>query len=106
MSKLYLIVRSDLPVAQQAIQAAHALQEFNELFSEVVGVWRLHSNTLALLEVPDEHQLLLLAERAYSMGAEVALFREPDLGESLTAIAIGPAGKRLTRGLPLALTPT
>lgn len=41
---------------------------------------------------------------AHAQGVEVAVFREPDLGDALTALAIGPAGKRLTRGLALALS--
>lgn len=104
MQRLYLVVRSDLPPAQQAVQAAHALQAFNVLHAAAALRWHADSNTLALLAVDDEWQLEALAARADAFGVEAAVFREPDLGDSLTAIAIGPAGARLTRGLPLALS--
>lgn len=103
MQKLYLVVRADLSPAQQAVQAAHALQAFNLLHPGLTRRWYDESNTLAMLEVTDEAKLSELASVADAFGVEAARFREPDLGDSLTAIAIGPAGKRLTRGLRMAL---
>lgn len=52
--KLYLVVRADLPPAQQAVQAAHALQAFNLLHADLARRWSAESNTLALLAVADE----------------------------------------------------
>jgi peptidyl-tRNA hydrolase len=106
MDKLYLIVRADLSPAQQAVQAAHALQEFNLRHGDVARRWASESNTLALLSVPDERELETFYRRAWVTGVSIAPFHEPDLGFAMTALAIGPAGKRLTRGLPLALTLT
>ena len=65
--------------------------------------WFRTSNTLAFLSVQDETALGVLLGRAVERGVPVAAFREPDLGDSLTAIALGPEGKKLTKGLPLAL---
>jgi hypothetical protein len=100
---MYLIARADLSAAQQAVQAAHALQEFNVLYPQEAMAWHTESNTLAFLSVSDEASLGVLLEKVVRRGIPVAAFREPDRGDELTAIAIGPSGKRLTRGLRLAL---
>lgn len=104
--KLFLVVRRDLPVPQQAVQAAHALQELNMNYPESAGSWHRVSNHLALLDVPDERALADLLRKAARQGVPVCGFREPDRGDELTAIALAPcpAAKRLCRGLPLALS--
>ena len=101
--KLYLIVRSDLSVGQQAVQAAHALRAFVEEHPEEDRRWFEKSNTLALLSVPNEGTIGVIYQRAMELGIPASVFREPDQGNALTAIAIGPQGKRLTKNLPLAL---
>jgi peptidyl-tRNA hydrolase len=101
--KLYLIVRSDLTPAQQSVQSAHALQEFNVLYPHETKMWVERSNTLAMLTVTCESELEELASQAKFRGIEVACFREPDRSLELTAIALGPRGKSLTRRLSLAL---
>ncbi len=101
--RLHLIVRQDLPPGDQAVQAAHALRQFVEAHPDIDKKWHRESNTLALLAAPDEKALARMLDRAFDLGIRAAAFREPDLGGSLTAIAIEPAGARLCRGLPLAL---
>jgi hypothetical protein len=54
--------------------------------------------------VPDELALSWLCDDADNAGLRVIRFHEPDLGGALTAAAIEPAGHRLVRRLPLALT--
>jgi len=100
--KLYLIVRRDLAPSARAVQLCHALRAFVEEHPAEDQVWFQQSNTLVLLEVDDEDCLERLMEKARSTGVSCALFREPDIGDQVTAIAIAPAGKRLVRGLPLA----
>ncbi len=102
-AKLFLICRDDLKPGQQAVQIVHALSKFEEEHREVYQQWYRESNTLAFLRVPDELMLELLHLRALSKGIEVAVFREPDLADSITAIAIGPKGKRITGHLPKGL---
>jgi hypothetical protein len=102
--KLFLVVRSDLSPAQQAVQAAHALQEFNILHPEEARSWHRSSNHLAFLEVEDEPALQALLRRACERGVNVAEFREEDLGDSLTAVAVPPSGKSICRGLRMALS--
>jgi hypothetical protein len=101
--KLYIIARADLTPAQQAVQGMHALQEFNRLHSETVREWYETSNHLCFLSVPSEGALESLLASTQARGLAVVAFREPDLEDSLTAIAIEPSAKRLLSGLPLAL---
>ena len=101
MEKLFVIVRADLPAGLQVAQACHALRQFVAEHPETDRAWFEGSNNLVVLQVPSEGALLALAERAHGVPASV--FREPDLGDQATAIAIGPAGSALVAQLPLAL---
>ena len=103
-SKLYVIVRSDLEPSQQAVQACHAVVQFQADHPKETEVWYEKSNTLALLGLPNEVALGVIVEKAQRLGVPVACFREPDRNNELTAIALGPQGKRLTRNIPLALS--
>jgi hypothetical protein len=59
-----------------------------------------------VLAAADELALGRLSTDAVSAGFRTARFFEPDLGGSLTAIALEPAADRLTKRLPLAFTRT
>lgn len=102
--KLYLVTRGDLNPGSRAAQLCHAIRAFTEEHPDVDRVWFERSNTLVLLEVPGETELLRLATRARENHIPCSLFREPDLGDQATALAIAPDGRRLVRRLPLALT--
>lgn len=101
--KLFLVVRADLSPAQQAVQAAHALREFQEAHPDVDRLWYTQSRTLALLNTTDEHSLHGLTEKAAMLGLPFAPFHEPDRSNELTAVAFGPECKRFLARLPLAL---
>lgn len=103
IDRLYLVTRADLVPGQQAVQAAHALREFVEHHPEVDRAWYTKSNTLAFLAVANEAALGVLLEQAERKGIAVAPFREPDRDNELTALALGPAAKKLCSRLPLAL---
>ncbi len=100
--KLYVVVRADLPVAQQAVQAVHAAVAFA---AESPALFRGDAalQNLALLAAPDEPALETLVRRATAAGVPWQSFRETDLGGSLTAVAFGPAMQRLVSSLPKAL---
>lgn len=104
-SKLYVVTRRDLRPGAQAVQACHAARQFAAEHPDLERAWFEASNTLALLAVPDEPALAQLAARASARGLRVAAFREPDLGDALTAIALEPGdgARRLCAGLPLTL---
>ena len=101
--KIYLVTREDLPPAQQAVQAAHALTEYIMDHREGSLSWHANSNTLALLSVPDEEKLKVLILNASRKGLMFSAFREPDRSDELTAVAFEPKAKSLLRNLPLAL---
>lgn len=100
--KLYLVGRRDLGPGLLAAQLCHALREFVAQYPETDREWYERSNTLVLLNVDDESALSTLAERAQRLGVSVATFREPDLNHALTALALGPEGRRLVRHCGLA----
>jgi hypothetical protein len=53
---------------------------------------------------PNEDALEALAKKAEGRYIQVSRFREPDRNNELTAIALGPEGRRITSSLPLALS--
>jgi len=99
--KLYIIARADLAPGLQAAQACHALRLFAEEHPEEEQKWYEESNNIVLLQVPNEKELLALKEKAN--GYPVSLFREPDVNDEATAIALGPEARPLTSNLPLLL---
>lgn len=100
MERLYVVGRTDLPPGLRAAQLVHAARVFAAEHTELERDWYETSNNLVLLEVPDEQALHELARKAD--GVPVSLNREPDLGDQVTAIALGHGAKRLVRHLPCA----
>lgn len=68
----------------------------------VTSRWYTSSNTLALLIVSNEREIGVLLRKATDRNIPVSVFREPDRGNEMTALVLGPEGKRLTQGLRLA----
>lgn len=103
--KLTLVVRNDLRAGQQAVQSVHAFTEFAHQHPDIEREWYASSNTLALLSVPDESTLRRVLEEAEGRGIRRSHFREPDLGDQVTALCLEPSPevRRLCRGFPLAL---
>ena len=99
------MVRRDLSPAYQAVQSGHALIEFCLEHNDIANSWHKNSNYLAYLSVKDELELLFLIDKAQSRGIIVSIFREPDIDNQVTAIAIEPSteARRLCRNLPCAL---
>lgn len=66
--------------------------------------WHQLSNYLIFLSVSNENELSELSEKLKSMRINVTEFREPDLGNQLTAIAFLSTDetRRVTSSLPLA----
>lgn len=103
MDKLYIITRSDLAPGVRAAQLCHGMRQWSAEKPEADKEWFEKSNTLVLLEVADEAELLKLAERASADGVACVSFREPDMNNALTAIAIcGEYARKLLSQLPLA----
>jgi hypothetical protein len=100
MQKLYVVVRSDLEPGAQLAQAGHAISAFAFYFEADHRAWHQGSNNLVILAARDEAHLLELARES---PGPLAIFREPDLGNTVTAVAFhGDMARRLS-SLPLAL---
>lgn len=89
--KLYVLVRKDLNTSYQAVQAGHAVAE-----------WLLHdqswqNNTLIYLGVKDESELIYWANKLEYKGIKYVGFKEPDIGNELTAIAAHTDNKIFNR---------
>jgi peptidyl-tRNA hydrolase len=101
--KMYVIARADLDPGMQLAQSCHALRLFTAEHPALDREWYEESNNLVCLAVPDEKALKALCRSAESAGVPYSRFHEPDLGNSLTAVALAPAGTGLVGSLPLAL---
>jgi hypothetical protein len=103
--KLYLVTRRDLSPGYQAVQSCHALRQFTHEHPEVDTEWFTRSNYLALLAVRDERELFELTQTCAEHGLRFSAFREPDIGDRLTAIAIEPGrtSSKLCKKIGLAL---
>lgn len=81
----YVLVRTDLSVEQQMVQAIHAAM------AAAAGPQGVPSETrLALLAVPDQDALLDHASRLHQAGVPFHLFEEPDHGIGASALATQP----------------
>ena len=94
--KLYVLVRKDLPRNHQAVQAGHAVAEY--LLHAPKLSWG--NGTLIYLRVKDENELVSWGERLTNKGLKWFGFKEPDIGDQLTAISVLSDGN-LFRGIRL-----
>lgn len=81
--KLYVLVRNDLSKSQQAVQAGHAVAEY--LLRGPLSCW--NNGTLVYLKVRNETELIKWGDKLTSNNIEWVGFKEPDIGDQLTAIA-------------------
>jgi hypothetical protein len=103
--KLYIITRADMPAGYQAVQSCHAIRQFTADHPDADNEWFTKSNYLVLLSVKNELELMRLIINAFDAGLRYSVFREPDVGGAITAIAIEshPKAAELCKSLPLAL---
>ena len=87
------------------MQSIHAAIQFKFEHPEISVDWFEKSNYLGLLSVENEGELIKLTEQAKELGISYSIFREPDIDNQITAIALapGPKSKKLCSRLPLAL---
>ena len=104
-SKLVIITRRDLSPGYQAVQSSHCGIDFQHQYPDIARKWNKESNYLIILSVENEEQLLLFLEKCEYYDLKTTTFREPDIGNQITAIAIEPSERtrKLTSKLPLAL---
>lgn len=106
MERLYVIVRQDLPHGDVLCQAVHAAVDYCLTFVGRSARWHdLGGNNLVVLGARDEdhlHDVLDDLERR-GFRHDWVTVREPDLGDTLTAIAVGDRARPWLSHLPLAL---
>ena len=103
MEKLYVVLRGDLSPGQMLPQTGHGVRAFVQHHPKLDAAWHEYSKNLVVLEVPDEKALWTLYQKAKNKGIPACYFKEPDLGNSMTCIALGMGGHRIVSSLPLAL---
>lgn len=96
-------MRGDLSDGYKAVQSTHAAINFTFEHPSRAGPWYRDSNYLVILEVPDQTQLEKLVEDCRKQTLAYTVFREPDIGNEATAVAIEPSPltQRLVAKLPL-----
>ena len=99
-SKLYVVVRSGMGSGPSACQAIHATRAYAQKYPHIESDWFLHSNTIVVLHSDDLEAVIVESDEH---GVSHMPFYEPDWDESgtLTAVCVGPDGKRIVRDLPL-----
>ena len=102
---MYLAVRADLTPGLQIAQSVHAAFHFFRDWPALAGRWLTESEFLVVVAVPDELALAELAARAVEEGIARTIWREPDLDNAITAVALEPGevAARLCAQMPLAL---
>lgn len=103
--KLVLVTRGDLLAGYQSVQPAHALAEFMVTYPTTARRWHKNHKNLVVVAAPNEEALVTLFKKAEELGLKTVLFKEPDIGNEATAVAIEPneLTYKLVSSLPLAL---
>ena len=103
MPRFYIVVRSDMSPGLQVAQSVHAAIQFLADWPQS-SRWVRHYN-LVVVAVPDELALADIAAAAVEEGICRSIFREPDLDNTITAVALQPSeeAQKLCARLPLAL---
>ena len=85
-------------------QSWHAGVDFSVKYPALTQLWHNASNNVVIVSVPNEAQVMALESVALSLGLKHHLVVEPDLDDSVTAIALepGPIAKRMCARFPLA----
>lgn len=86
-------------------QAVHANSQFFHDWPALANRWHLESNYLVIVAAPNEEALAELAGLAVEEGIIRCITREPDLDNTITAVALEPGAtaQRLCAQLPCAL---
>lgn len=100
--KIYVALWIGLTPGQRVAQAIHAAAEFVLRHPEAARAWNASTNKVVSVALSDEGLDRLLFDLE---GMEHATFREPDLGDRLTAVAFTSEDSsvpRVVRRAPLA----
>lgn len=100
-----MIGREDLGSGYMSVQAMHAAIQFQHDYPEHAAAWYKQSNYLGFLSVSNEDELTRIIHKASALGIKFSVFREPDIDDRITAIALEPGtlSKKLCSNIKLAL---
>jgi hypothetical protein len=100
-----VITRRDLPQGLQVAQSVHASIGFCLTYPDLSRLWNEKSNYIVCLSAKDESELNKLILKCEYRGLEHYIFREPDIGNEITSIAIEPSKEtqKIVSNLPLTL---
>lgn len=82
-----IICRDDMAPGYKVVQTAHALADFAVKHENEFKQWQMGSNYLCCLET-SENRLGILIERMEDLKIKHEVFREPDIGNQITAVAV------------------
>ena len=103
-----MVTHSDVPTHTPsdyvAPQVIHAAMEFAYKFPIEWKQWYETSNSIIVLSVANEQELYKFCNKLKAKNFKYVEFKEPDVANELTAIAIvpGPSVRKICSGLPLA----
>jgi hypothetical protein len=92
-----------LTIGYQAVQSGHAAIQFQHEHPELAQLWYKNSNYLAFLTTANEEELETLILKAEARNIKHSIFREPDLGNQITAVAFEASddARRITSSCPM-----
>lgn len=88
---VYLVLRSDLPIEQQIVQAAHSAHQAGRLYPAPIDTH------LILLEAKHESQLQKISNDLTDLNIQHHMFHEPDYDTGYTSITTEPITDRALR---------
>jgi hypothetical protein len=99
------VVRQDLEPGMQLAQSCHACFAFAQEHFDATKQWMDVSNYICVLGIENEDGLKQLIMAAQEQGIKHSIFREDDIDNEITAIALeaGEKSKKLCSRLKLAL---
>lgn len=83
---MYILIRKDLSIPQQAVQSCHAAIESARNY---IKPGDEHPSVI-ICHIKSEQKLLMCADELKQKGIDFQLFREPDIGNQATALASRP----------------
>lgn len=100
--KLYILIRNDMPVSDQAVQGGHAVAEWCKMWTNPGNDLRWYNGTLIYLSVKDMPALVIWQRKIEQKGLynDYFVFYEPDMGGRMTAIAC-LTNTNIFAGLPM-----
>jgi hypothetical protein len=85
-SKLFVLIRGDIPIPNQAVQAGHAVAEYCKKW-QYYGNKDWNNEILVYVSVKNLFELEIWYRKIRMRDLDHAVFCEPDINDEMTAIA-------------------